>query len=420
MPYSVKKVGDQFCVVKKDDGKRMGCHATEDRAKAQMRALYAAEGAPEGPVSTTVQEQLGAVEAVWTDNAEGLPQADVVIIRPGESLNRRYYPREAIEEAVRTGFWDNTPMFLNHGDRAMPRKRNLEHLKARIEKGTTYVGAEGEARGRVTFIDPEFAKFIRNAGESAGLSAVLEFMGQRYRGNDGHMHERVNKLVANHSVDFVAYPAAGGGIAQFLPAQESEEDVDWTKVTPEMLKEHRPDLVAMLAAEADDGDDDKTDEGNPKAPFPAPVPQPRPEPKPEEYVSRDEALRLAQEAADRVVTTFQERERKIADTRTKVTAHVTKSGLPERAKGKVLTAFEGQEEYDQTAVQEAIDDMAETLKETGWRGPRVVGIGASEAQETDDKGEDPETLSKLYPTMMAVEQELTFRPRSDRKVTGAN
>jgi hypothetical protein len=387
MPYSVKKVGDQFCVVKKDDGKRMGCHATEDKAKAQMRALYAAEGAPEGPVSTTVQEQLGAVEAVWTDNAEGLPQADVVIIRPGESLNRRYYPREAIEEAVRTGFWDNTPMFLNHGDRAMPRKRNLEHLKARIEKGTTYVGAEGEARGRVTFIDPEFAKFIRNAGESAGLSAVLEFMGQRYRGNDGHMHERVNKLVANHSVDFVAYPAAGGGIAQFLPAQES---------------------------------DDKTDEGNPKAPFPAPVPQPRPEPKPEEYVSRDEALRLAQEAADRVVTTFQERERKIADTRTKVTAHVTKSGLPERAKGKVLTAFEGQEEYDQTAVQEAIDDMAETLKETGWRGPRVVGIGASEAQETDDKGEDPETLSKLYPTMMAVEQELTFRPRSDRKVTGAN
>src|SRR5205085_11227784 len=97
-----------------------------------------ASNAQEQPIRSTVQESLGALEATWTDNAEGLPQADVVIIRPGESLNRRFYPKEAIAEAVKGGFWDGTPMFINHGDKAMPRKRNVQDLVARIDKGSTY------------------------------------------------------------------------------------------------------------------------------------------------------------------------------------------------------------------------------------------------------------------------------------------
>lgn len=49
MPYQVKNEGSKFCVHKKMDdrsmGRKMGCHDTKPEAMAQMRALYAAEGA---------------------------------------------------------------------------------------------------------------------------------------------------------------------------------------------------------------------------------------------------------------------------------------------------------------------------------------------------------------------------------------
>jgi hypothetical protein len=375
---------------------------------------------PEAPqdIKTVVQESLGAVEAVWAENAEGLPQADVVIIRPGESMNRREYPREAIEAAVKSGFWDDTPMFVNHGDAKMPRKRDVRDLRARIDKGSTYIGTEGEARGKVTFIDPEFAKFAKNAGPSIGLSAVHEFQGQRYRGNDGHYHERVNQFLVNHTVDFVAFPAAGGGIAQFLPAQESEDDVDYNSplLTLEALKQHRPDLIDALAAEADDGGDDGDDKDKkPEVPLPAPVPQPTPEP-PEGFVTLAQAKAFAEESAQRVVESFQTTEKKKAEAKASISAHMAKSGLPDKTKMRLLSAFEGQEEYDQKAVQEAIEVAAEELKETGWHGPRVIGLGDSSAREGEDKGADPVTLGKLYPTMTAVEEQLAFRPGSGRKL----
>ncbi len=43
MPYKVEKRGSEYCVVKKDDGKKIGCHSTREKALRQMRALYAKE-----------------------------------------------------------------------------------------------------------------------------------------------------------------------------------------------------------------------------------------------------------------------------------------------------------------------------------------------------------------------------------------
>lgn len=376
-----------------------------------MKPAEAAE-----PIKAVVQEQFGALEAVWADNADGLPQADVVIIRPGEGANRRFYSQEAIAEAVHNGFWDDSPMFADHGDRAMPRKRSINDLRAKIEPGSTYVGQEGEARGKVTFIDPDFAAKAKRAGKHIGLSGVHEFMGQRYRGKDGHMHERVDKLVVRHSVDFVAFPAAGGEIAAFLPAQESEDDVDYNSplLNIEALKQHRPDLIEALAAESDGGDDGDDKEGKPEAPVPAPVPQPEP-PAPEGFVTLAVAKSIAQEAAEHVRDEFVAKERKQSATRTAVSAHIAKSGLPEKTRARLMTAFEGQEEYDQKAVQESIDAAAEELKETGWKGPVVFGLGDSTAQESEDLP-DKETLGKLAPTMTAVEAKMAFVPRSGAKL----
>lgn len=43
MPWSIEKRGDQWCVVKDDDGDVEGCHDSEAKAKRQQRALYASE-----------------------------------------------------------------------------------------------------------------------------------------------------------------------------------------------------------------------------------------------------------------------------------------------------------------------------------------------------------------------------------------
>lgn len=43
MPYEISKMGDRFCVVKKDGGKKMGCHKTRAEAVDQIQAIYANE-----------------------------------------------------------------------------------------------------------------------------------------------------------------------------------------------------------------------------------------------------------------------------------------------------------------------------------------------------------------------------------------
>lgn len=43
MPYRIKKQGNKYAVIKQDDGKVMGVHVSEKKAKAQVRALYASE-----------------------------------------------------------------------------------------------------------------------------------------------------------------------------------------------------------------------------------------------------------------------------------------------------------------------------------------------------------------------------------------
>lgn len=43
MPYSITRRRNQYCVVKDDDGRVMGCHATREQAEAQLTALNIAE-----------------------------------------------------------------------------------------------------------------------------------------------------------------------------------------------------------------------------------------------------------------------------------------------------------------------------------------------------------------------------------------
>lgn len=41
MPWEVMKVKGKYCVVKKDSKEVVHCHPTEEKAQAQLKALYA-------------------------------------------------------------------------------------------------------------------------------------------------------------------------------------------------------------------------------------------------------------------------------------------------------------------------------------------------------------------------------------------
>lgn len=43
MPYSIVTRRNQYCVIKDDDGRVMGCHPTREQAQAQLTALNLAE-----------------------------------------------------------------------------------------------------------------------------------------------------------------------------------------------------------------------------------------------------------------------------------------------------------------------------------------------------------------------------------------
>lgn len=45
MPYDIEKRGTRYCVIKRDDGKNMGCHASRAEAEKQRAAIHANEGA---------------------------------------------------------------------------------------------------------------------------------------------------------------------------------------------------------------------------------------------------------------------------------------------------------------------------------------------------------------------------------------
>ena len=90
MPYKVMKRGDQWCVVKEDDGKSMGCHDSDDKAQRQMAALHANEKTVEKTIVRYTQQEAGfvplsaeagqaCVNCRWfAGSAEGGPYCNVI------------------------------------------------------------------------------------------------------------------------------------------------------------------------------------------------------------------------------------------------------------------------------------------------------------------------------------------------------
>jgi hypothetical protein len=78
VPWSIHKRGDQYCVIKDDDGENEGCHDTQDEAEAQRRALYASEASAD-----TVT--LGDVGEILFTSANGTTSTGTVTFTVSEA-----------------------------------------------------------------------------------------------------------------------------------------------------------------------------------------------------------------------------------------------------------------------------------------------------------------------------------------------
>lgn len=385
MPYEVKKSGScppnkPFGVFKKGSDKSLGCHANEASAQQQLRALYAREsqmmGAEqEGEGTFRAREFMTAAEAVFMQETPEAPiTADIVILKPGEGGNRRNYTQDAIDRAITNGFWEGSKMFVDHpADLRVPTKRPLTSLVAGLSNVRR--GEAGEAIATATFYNKDFGRFAQAAKEHIGVSPYHYFAGQRYKGTDGQYHERVDELLVNHSVDFVAHPAQGGGIMQFLTGAESEDDVDWDEITPEMLKKNRPDLITAMAAEG---------QGNPVG---DPAPQPPAPPTPPE--PPEDVRKIVAEAIEAWAT---DRDKQIGDRTVAQTALkdlLGKSGLPEPVRNRLQgdLAERVTAENVEAIAAESIQSAKAELEALGVK-PAMRGSGPSTAG-----GETPQSLS---------------------------
>lgn len=75
MPWSIEKRGDEFCVIKDDDGEVEGCHESREKAEAQRRALYASEDEASattdtlgGVTQSTGDFQIFPATSTWNAN----------------------------------------------------------------------------------------------------------------------------------------------------------------------------------------------------------------------------------------------------------------------------------------------------------------------------------------------------------------
>jgi uncharacterized protein DUF2213 len=115
MPYKVVKDGNQFCVEKKDGGKRIGCHDSREKAEKQIAAIYLSESRH----MSALYILEAATGAVRTEVKDGKSYTVVPVVALVEGVIHAM--NASAPELVRAAtyeptppLWDGRPIFLGH------------------------------------------------------------------------------------------------------------------------------------------------------------------------------------------------------------------------------------------------------------------------------------------------------------------
>ena len=365
------------CVAKNSDKKD---------PKAYCGTIQAAAEGSQKIEEYTAKDFFDLTESEFmVEEGTGRMTANLRLIKSGLSKNNRNYRESALKTSADKGIFNGVRMFANHST-TPPLKRPISEMVAAIE--STSWNADAKAvDGRVVFFNKEFYDFAQQAKGYMGDSINALVRGTRVRESSGRVTEDIHEIVQPHSVDFVIYPAAGGEILAF----ESEGDmIDWKAITAEDIKTNATELYDAIKAEAL-------------------AAQPKP------GVPSFTQEQIDQLVKDEVASAMEARQKEIDETNEKirlanekVVLAFAKSGLPEPTRKRVQLAFEGQTEFNESAVTEAITSAKEELTAVG-AGPKITGQGPSSGSAPEKKTEFSinESVAAAFGMKPAKKEEVT-------------
>lgn len=313
---------------------------------------------------------------------EFIPDSDrarVTVIRSGMSKNRKNWNENALKRAAEAGKFNGIKMFRDHNLKN-PHDRKIAELVSVLEN-TAWDAATKRVVGEARFIDKSFQAFAQEAKDHIGLSGVIDFRGQRKRDSAGPFWD-VDDIVNTVSVDWVAFPAAGGGIDSFISAQESEMG-EWTNLTAddiaEMQKE-RPELfptarggTAAEAAVSFDPEALKKD-------------------------LTDSVKSVIGDAVRQAQESWENEQAKKASTKRATESYLEGVALPRLTKTRIAAQFDGAAEYDEDKLKEAVTAAEAEIKE--WSGGKggpshsTTGMSGSTGGGTAAEGTNRESVMR--------------------------
>lgn len=310
------------------------------------------------------------------ETSDGRMMATIRIIKSGVSKNNRNYRPEALKQAAKEGIFNGVRMFVNHDRKRKHLERGMGELVSAIES-TEYDEDNKSLNGRVEFFDKNFYDYANRAKRYIGPSIDSILRGVRIPQPGGRALEDIYGFQSVNSVDWVVYPAAGGAILA-MESEEEDEDMgdkldfkaleeDLGSLTEEDIQKNLPSLWKKFHPESS---------GQPGVHGNAQESE-------SETISKDEIEEIVKQRLTAYENEKAETQRKIASASEQVKAAFAASGLPEPVRGRVMRGFEGVEEFNETAVKEAIDDAKEELKQLKV-GPQITGMGpGNSAGDTD-------------------------------------
>lgn len=334
------------------------------RVIAKARAMLKKEGGE--PSGESAHARRFCDE--WTPLTEAVKDGTLTltVIRPGFNAPRsRYYRREALARDHKV--FEGQKMYVNHQTRAQERERPEGDMRDWVANLTeTYIGPQGEVKGKAIIIDPSFqakVDLLAERGQLQTLGTSIRAVGQ---GGDAVVEGQktfvVEGIPAGRSVDFVTEPGAGGR-AEVLEAAQPEYDVDIIDVG--RLRERRPDIVSELRTEilreSAGGKEHRMD-----------------------TVTVEEAARLQKEAED-AKAALEERDKRLAEleaaegrrqVQEAVGKAVAEAKLSEPIAKRILARFAEATEAPAEAIAAAIKEEQDYAKELAGAG-RVRGLGAA-------------------------------------------
>lgn len=199
-----------------------------------------------------LSEQLDLTESA-VDRKQGI--IDVTIIKPGWSLNGKYYSSDLLRN--KADLWDGVKAYGNHPTMTEAKELPERSIWDQIGYYTNPRWEDGKVRATLKLVgDNEKKAHILDWAEEAvktgkplmGLS--INALGKTSVGTaEGRRGVLVEDLSVGHSVDVVTTPSAGGGFDRLLASDDSFTNMLLQNLDYEEWREARPDFLKRLQKE---------------------------------------------------------------------------------------------------------------------------------------------------------------------------